>query len=105
MSSPLDLSIPELAERVRGGQLSAEEVTRASLARIEATRALGAFLHVANAAALATARSIDQRRARGEALGPLAGVPIAIKDALCTKDAPTTVDNRGREEAHRCSPE
>jgi aspartyl-tRNA(Asn)/glutamyl-tRNA(Gln) amidotransferase subunit A len=94
MSSPLDLSIPELVERVRGGQLSAEEVTRASLARIEATRALGAFLHVAQAAALAAARSIDQRRALGEALGPLAGVPIAIKDALCTKDAPTTAGSR-----------
>jgi aspartyl-tRNA(Asn)/glutamyl-tRNA(Gln) amidotransferase subunit A len=94
MSSPLDLSIPELVERVRGGQLSAEEVTRASLARIEATRALGAFLHVAQAPALETARNIDQRRARGEALGSLAGVPIAIKDALCTKDAPTTAGSR-----------
>ncbi|HEU4582254.1 MAG TPA: Asp-tRNA(Asn)/Glu-tRNA(Gln) amidotransferase subunit GatA [Polyangiaceae bacterium] len=94
MSSPLDLSIPELVERVRGGQLSAEEVTRASLARIEATRDLGAFLHVAQARALETAREIDQRRARGAALGPLAGVPIAIKDALCTKDAPTTAGSR-----------
>jgi len=94
MSDLLDLSIADLAQRVQGGQVSAEEVTRASLARINATRSLGAFLHVARDAALAAARSIDERRARGERLGALAGVPIAIKDALCTLDAPTTAGSR-----------
>jgi len=94
MSELLDLPIADLVKRVHTGQVAAEDVTRASLARIEATRSLGAFLHVAREAALATARQIDQRRARGESLGPLAGVPIAIKDALCTKDAPTTAGSR-----------
>jgi aspartyl-tRNA(Asn)/glutamyl-tRNA(Gln) amidotransferase subunit A len=92
--SLLDLSIPELVERVRGGSVSAEQVALASIARIDATQSLGAFLHVAREAALATARRIDERRARGESLGPLAGVPIAIKDALCTRDAPTTGASR-----------
>jgi len=94
MPSPLDQSIITLAERVRSGELSAESVARESLARIEATQPLGAFLHVARDAALAAARALDERRARGETLGPLAGVPIGIKDALCTRDAPTTAGSR-----------
>src|SRR6186713_2215880 len=61
----LDLSIPELAERVRSGEASAERVALESLARIDATQALGAFLHVAREATLRTARAIDERRARG----------------------------------------
>jgi aspartyl-tRNA(Asn)/glutamyl-tRNA(Gln) amidotransferase subunit A len=92
--SLLDLSISELVDRVRGGSVTAEQVALASLARIEETRALGAFLHVARDATLAVARRIDERRALGETLGPLAGVPIAIKDALCTRDAPTTGASR-----------
>jgi aspartyl-tRNA(Asn)/glutamyl-tRNA(Gln) amidotransferase subunit A len=94
MSDILDLSIPELVERVQAGQLSAEEVTRASLSRIQKTQGLGAFLHVSSDASLETARRIDARRVRGERLGPLAGVPISIKDALCTLDAPTTGGSR-----------
>jgi aspartyl-tRNA(Asn)/glutamyl-tRNA(Gln) amidotransferase subunit A len=94
MPSLLDLSIPDLAERVRTGAVSAEQVALESLARIDATRSLGAFLHVARDAALDTARGIDRRRQRGERLGPLAGVPIAVKDALCTRDAPTTAASR-----------
>jgi aspartyl-tRNA(Asn)/glutamyl-tRNA(Gln) amidotransferase subunit A len=94
MSELLELSIPDLAARVRTGEVTAEQVTRASLARIESTRSLGAFLHVAADAALASARNIDARRARGEPLGPLAGVPIGVKDALCTRDAPTTSGSR-----------
>src|SRR5207244_2616167 len=88
MDELLDLSVMALAERVQKGEVSAEEVLRASLGRIEATRHLGAYLHVATEPALAAARAIDARRARGEKLGRLAGVPIAVKDALCTLDAP-----------------
>jgi aspartyl-tRNA(Asn)/glutamyl-tRNA(Gln) amidotransferase subunit A len=94
MPGLLDLSIPELAERVRSGEASAERVALESLARIDATESLGAFLHVAREATLRTARAIDERRARGALLGALAGVPIAIKDALCTLDAPTTAASR-----------
>jgi aspartyl-tRNA(Asn)/glutamyl-tRNA(Gln) amidotransferase subunit A len=90
----LDLTIPELVERVRSGNASAEQITRESLSQIERTRELGGFLHVSHEAALAAARRIDERRARGEALGPLAGVPIAIKDALCTRGVPTTAGSR-----------
>jgi aspartyl-tRNA(Asn)/glutamyl-tRNA(Gln) amidotransferase subunit A len=94
MSELLDLSIAALVERVQTGRVSATEVARASFERIEATRALGGFLHVAEGPTLLAARAIDERRARGEKLGRLAGVPIAIKDALCTRDAPTTAGSR-----------
>ncbi|MDI3283399.1 Asp-tRNA(Asn)/Glu-tRNA(Gln) amidotransferase subunit GatA [Polyangium sp. 15x6] len=91
----LDRSIPELAGLVTRGEVSAEEVTKACLDRItQRDGALGAFLTVQAEEALQAARAVDQKRARGEALGPLAGVPIGIKDALCTRDAPTTAGSR-----------
>jgi aspartyl-tRNA(Asn)/glutamyl-tRNA(Gln) amidotransferase subunit A len=90
MTGLLDLSIADLADQVQKGVLTARQVTEAALARIEQSRDLNAFLHVASEAALTAADAVDAKRARGEALGKLAGVPIAIKDALCTSDAPTT---------------
>jgi aspartyl-tRNA(Asn)/glutamyl-tRNA(Gln) amidotransferase subunit A len=90
MTSALDLSIADLADQVQKGGLTARKVTEAALARIEQTRDLNALLHVARDAALSAADGVDAKRARGEALGRLAGVPIAVKDALCTSDAPTT---------------
>src|SRR5205807_6010341 len=49
-----------------------------------------AFLHVAADRARAAAAAVDRRRAAGEPLGPLAGVPLALKDVFTTKDMPTT---------------
>lgn len=94
MTHPLDLPIHEIAEHVRDGTVSAESLATEALSRIEAARELNAFLHVAGKAALAAARSVDRKRQSGERLGKLAGVPIAIKDALCTADAPTTCASR-----------
>ncbi len=88
--SPLSLPIAELARRVQAGSVTAEAVARESLKAIADRRGLNAFLHVSEHATLEHASALDARRARGETLGPLAGVPIAIKDALCTLDAPTT---------------
>jgi len=90
MTDVLDLPIADQAGLVARGELSAVALTERALERIEAKRNLHAFLHVAREAALSTAHAVDQKRARGEQLGPLGGVPIAIKDALCTSDAPTT---------------
>jgi aspartyl-tRNA(Asn)/glutamyl-tRNA(Gln) amidotransferase subunit A len=53
-----------------------------------------AFLHVDEAGALDQARRIDDRRRRGEPLGALAGLPVAIKDILCTRGQPTTCGSR-----------
>ncbi|WP_437604119.1 Asp-tRNA(Asn)/Glu-tRNA(Gln) amidotransferase subunit GatA [Sorangium sp. So ce590] len=91
----LDRSIPELAALVQRGEVSAEEVARAALARIEQRDGgLGAFLTLQGEQALEAARALDARRARGDALGPLAGVPVGLKDALCTEGAPTTAGSK-----------
>ncbi len=83
-----------LRERIVSGEVSAEQVVSAALARIEARAELGAFLHVAHDAALEQARAVDAKRRAGEPLGALAGVPVAIKDSLVIRDAPTTAGSR-----------
>jgi len=85
----------ELAEMLRAGDVTSEELTSLHLEQIEATNlTLNAFLVVDADGALAAARAVDARRAAGEELGPLAGVPIAIKDNFCTRDLPTTCGSR-----------
>jgi aspartyl-tRNA(Asn)/glutamyl-tRNA(Gln) amidotransferase subunit A len=88
------LSAAQIAAQVRSRQVSAEEVTRAALARIErCDPPLHAFLHVCAERALASARRVDAEVARGEA-PPLAGVPVAIKDVLDIAGLPTTCGSR-----------
>ncbi len=88
-------SIPEIAARVARGDVSALELCNASLDRIAALdENHGAFLSVAAAQARLAARRVDERRSRGETLGPLAGVPIAVKDVLCTMDQPTSAASK-----------
>jgi aspartyl-tRNA(Asn)/glutamyl-tRNA(Gln) amidotransferase subunit A len=89
------LSVTELASAVRNGSLTATEVTRSYLDRIERSNsALGAYLHVAASDALEQADAIDRARARGDQLGALAGVPIAVKDNLCVRGMPMTCASR-----------
>lgn len=91
----LDRSISEIAALVGRGEVSAEEVARAALDRIARRNAeLGAFLTVQAEGAIEAARAIDAKRTRGERLGPLAGVPIGLKDALCAEGAPATAGSR-----------
>jgi len=88
------LSAAALSEKLQAGEVSSVEVTRAHLDRIAAVDGdVHAFLHVSSAA-LDTAQAVDDKRAAGEKLGPLAGVPIAIKDVLCTMDMPSTAGSR-----------
>jgi Asp-tRNA(Asn)/Glu-tRNA(Gln) amidotransferase A subunit family amidase len=76
------VSVPELARRVRTGELSAREVVTASLERIESTNpALLAFVAVDAERALEQAGAVDQLVATGADPGPLAGVPIGVKDS------------------------
>ncbi|WP_433931983.1 Asp-tRNA(Asn)/Glu-tRNA(Gln) amidotransferase subunit GatA [Curtobacterium flaccumfaciens] len=88
------LSAAALADALVARDVSSVEATQAHLDRIAAVDGdVHAFLHV-NQNALAVAKSIDSRRAAGDDLGPLAGVPIAVKDVLCTQDMPTTAGSR-----------
>jgi aspartyl-tRNA(Asn)/glutamyl-tRNA(Gln) amidotransferase subunit A len=88
-------SAAELAAALAGGEVSAVEVAQAHLDRIAATdEAVHAFLHVDGPRALAAASAVDARRAAGEPLGPLAGVPVAVKDVMTTRDLPTTCGSR-----------
>ncbi|RJK98211.1 Asp-tRNA(Asn)/Glu-tRNA(Gln) amidotransferase subunit GatA [Vallicoccus soli] len=84
-----------LAALVASGEASAVEVAQAHLGRIAAVDArVHAFLHVDAEGALAAARAVDARRAAGEPLGPLAGVPLALKDVLTQEGVPTTCGSR-----------
>jgi aspartyl-tRNA(Asn)/glutamyl-tRNA(Gln) amidotransferase subunit A len=77
--------------RLRRGDTTAEAATAAYLERIAALEPkLGAYQHVAAEAALEEARELDRRRAAGEDLGPLMGVPVAIKDIFAVAGMPTT---------------
>jgi aspartyl-tRNA(Asn)/glutamyl-tRNA(Gln) amidotransferase subunit A len=95
MSSLTEMSAAALAEVVASGEASAVEIAQAHLDRIAAVdNQLGAFLHVDPDGALATAKTVDDQLAAGERLGPLAGVPLALKDVIVTEGLPTTCGSR-----------
>jgi len=88
-------SAAELGRLLAEKEISAEQVTQAHLDRIAAVDdRVHAFLHVDTEGALSAAREIDRARAGGDELGPLAGVPIAVKDVIGTKGIPTTAGSR-----------
>ena len=88
-------SAAQIAADVRSGASSARAELELSLEVIaRRNEELNVFLHVDEAGARAAADAIDEKRSRGEALGPLAGVPIALKDNLCQVGVPTTCSSR-----------
>ncbi len=77
------------------GELTSVDLTQACLDRIAATDAqLGAWLALDAERALERAHAIDHRRARGEPVGPLAGLPVGVKDLICTQGLATTAGSR-----------
>src|SRR5687768_6124193 len=91
MAEIWDLSVVELSERVRCRELSPLDVTRCLLGRIEEFEpALRAWEAVDADGALATARQLERWMAAGDSLGPLAGVPLGIKDYYDVAGLPTT---------------
>ena len=91
MSDLIRKNASELVELLNTKQVSSVEVTQAHIDRTNAVDGdVHSYLHVSPESALATAAEIDRKRAAGENLHPLAGLPIAVKDNLTTTDAPTT---------------
>ena len=94
MSALHDLTLAQQSQALASGQTTSVALTQHVLDRMAAHTALGAFLHVDAAGALATAAASDARRAAGQAWGPLDGVPIAHKDIFVTLDQPTTAASK-----------
>ncbi|MDI3522863.1 MAG: aspartyl-tRNA(Asn)/glutamyl-tRNA(Gln) amidotransferase subunit, partial [Bacillota bacterium] len=90
-----DLTAHELGGLLAAREVSAVEAVEAVLGRLAAVEpAVHAFVTVTREEALAAARKVDEARARGEKLGPLAGVPMALKDNMCTRGVRTTCSSR-----------
>jgi aspartyl-tRNA(Asn)/glutamyl-tRNA(Gln) amidotransferase subunit A len=84
-------SAAEIAAHVQRGEVTAVDVAREALAAVgRHDPQVKAFLHVDAEGALACASAVDRARKNGEPLGPLAGVPVALKDNLCQRGTPTT---------------
>ena len=91
----LDRTATEHLADLTAGRISSVELTRAYLDQIDRHDSrVRAFLRVDPQAALARAEEIDRRRAAGQPLGRLAGLPVAVKDVLCTQGEPTTCASR-----------
>jgi aspartyl-tRNA(Asn)/glutamyl-tRNA(Gln) amidotransferase subunit A len=87
------MALAELARRLAAREVSAVELARHFLERIERHRALNAFLDIRPEVTLAQAHAADVRRSRGES-GPLLGIPIAHKDIFVTRDFASTAASR-----------
>jgi aspartyl-tRNA(Asn)/glutamyl-tRNA(Gln) amidotransferase subunit A len=91
----IDRTATELLAQLRSGKITSVEAVDAYLDRIEQhDERVRAFLRVDRSTVLAQAQRIDWRRRAGEPLGPLAGLPVAVKDLLCTQGEPTTCGSR-----------
>ncbi len=91
MTALIDRTAGELSALLARRETTAEELTASFLAAVrERDERIGAFLSVEDEGALEQARAVDARRRAGETLGPLAGVPVAVKDILCTRGRKTT---------------
>ena len=90
-----DLTATQLLSDLASGKTTSVEVTQAFLDRIERhDEKVAAFLRVDAEAALRRAAEVDQKRGRGQTLGRLGGLPVAVKDVLCTRGEPTTCASR-----------
>jgi aspartyl-tRNA(Asn)/glutamyl-tRNA(Gln) amidotransferase subunit A len=93
--SLIERTATELLALQARGEATAEAITDAFLAAIRSREPqVRAFNHVDEDSARQQARAVDQKRKKGEKLGALAGVPVAVKDVLCTRGVPTTCSSK-----------
>ncbi len=85
-----ELTVRQLSAALAAGEVGSVEATRACLERADATAHLGAYLYLDREGALRAAQAADARRRAHEVLGPLDGVPVAVKDNILTQGLPTT---------------
>ncbi len=94
VTSPLELDLKQLSKAISERRWRATDVVHASLSRVETVdRDLHAFC-TSDDTAMAQAEEIDRRLAAGLPVGPLAGVPVAVKDLICTRNLRTTFGSR-----------
>ena len=85
----------QMADALAKGETTSVELTQAHLDRVaDVDGQIKAFLHVDTEGALAQAKDVDARRAKGEKLSPIAGIPLALKDVLAQKGVPTTAGSK-----------
>ena len=85
----------QMADAIAKGETTSVELTQAHLDRVATVDGqVKAFLHVDSEGALAQAKDVDARRAKGEKLSPIAGIPLALKDVLAQKGVPTTAGSK-----------
>jgi len=87
-------TLAETARKVQAGEITAESLATDALSRIEAKKSLNAYISVLADSALERARALDKRRAAGEKLGLLAGIPVAVKDNIVTAHGRTTCGSK-----------
>ncbi|MCC6416657.1 MAG: Asp-tRNA(Asn)/Glu-tRNA(Gln) amidotransferase subunit GatA [Gemmataceae bacterium] len=93
--SLIERTAGELLSLLARGEVTSEALTAEFLQAVrQRDPHVNAFLHVDEAGALEQARAVDAKRRRGEPLGPLAGVPVAVKDVLCVRGQPTTCGSK-----------
>ena len=98
-TNPADLTIVELLPLLESRQLSAQELVEACIARVERfDPEIKAFERRTFDIALAVAVAVDDARVKGRAVGPLAGIPIGLKDMTYTKEVPTTGSSKVMED-------
>ena len=90
-NSPLSLNLNELATAIKNREWSATEITEKAIERIKLTdKNINAFCTIDIDYAMQQAENVDAAIKCGKSIGPLDGVPVAVKDLICTKDLRTT---------------